>query len=866
MSYILNYSNDTKTSLTILPDSVDDSLPLIFYGYNHSNYGQGLWTNLLHLLENFSSDGSTLTNPVEGMLWYDNVNKVLSVFKNTGWSDIIDLEKYESIYGSDVYGMIAKITSELRKNAPSANCELLLSELSKLFIPLTGGTLTDNLYLPTENYSVYKSVPNYTQKVVSAGMLEWFTNDYIVNYQKPLSAGFDDGGFGIGFDDGNSNASNIGDFLPLNVEESTSITGETLNISSEVFFTKISVPDTVANNCAINKHYVDTALTESNLFAKINNTNNFKLAIDNAAIYSAGSPTSSVNISEVLSYMSIYDKFEESGASSTTLYTTPLSITLTPLSIDSKLFINVSLMVSNGIAPGATICGLYKNGNALIEKFSVIDRGTDSDLIASCTTFIDSVNDVTPVTYDIRIYNELATGKWYTNKSIDGKQNGISYMTILEYQDTNFVSNVAPYIAPVVTTPFNAATIEYKVPNPTAEYYEYIVPDNVTKLSVEVVGAGGGAGGHDGASKIGGNGGHGVKMLATITVTPKEILKIYVGCGGIGGGSSNNTYKTTQKSIFRNPDDSSLPVIVNKKSLLATGLFTGTPSTNTNWTNFINANNVWGSSMANKIDNVIFDTTFPRNTSYIVSCSIDNYGTVKIDDNLIVDVPGYGFNFSKSIKLSKGKHYIKLYGINTDGPKAFALDIRETGSGFNNGGIGGTSGPDGYSGEGGYGGGSSAIVKSDGTVLLVSAGGGGGGGADMKGIPSGVIVNGIPKPTTGTVTYTDNGDGKTPGSGVDGAGGGGGGGGYSSDGKGIGLGGIVTAVNANSNTYGWGGAEGKSYINTDYVTVISTMYPSTKGTPGYGGIAKTSTTYVATTKGINEDGQCGYIKITTLNS
>jgi hypothetical protein len=191
-----------------------------------------------------------------------------------------------------------------------------------------------------------------------------------------------------------------------------------------------------------------------------------------------------------------------------------------------------------------------------------------------------------------------------------------------------------------------------------------------------------------------------------------------------------------------------------------------------------------------------------------------------------------------------------------------ALDIRETSSGFNNGGVGGTSGPNGFSGEGGYGGGSSAIVKSDGTVLLVAAGGGGGGGADMKGIPTGLIINGIPKSTTDT--YSDTGNGATPGANVDGAGGGGGGGGYASDGKGIGLGGKITAVNADSNTYGEGGREGKSYINTDFVTVTQTMYPSANGTPGYGGIAKTSATQVAATVGINEDGQCGYLKIATL--
>ena len=868
MTYTINYSNDTKKSLTILPYSIDDSLPLTFYGYNHSNYGEGLWKDLLHLLEHYASDGSSIITPVEGMLWYDNTIHVLKVYKNTGWMDIIDLATFQSMYGSDIYDTIKKITEAFKQSPRSDNVSKLIVELSKLFVPLTGGTLTGHLYLPSEAYANYKTLPHSTQKVVTTGFLEWFTEDYITHYQKPLSAGFDDGGFGIGFDDGVINAANSGEFLPIDVTEDTTIAGETLNISTEIYFAKATVPTLVTLNSAINKEYADSLVTESSLLSKINNTAEFNQAIDNIALYpdnSNDADASTTNVSDVLSYMAIYDKFEQSGNTSTSLYTTPLSISINPLSKNSKFYINVSLLVSNGTTPGASICGLYKNGNALIEKFSVIDRATDSDLIASCTTFIDAPDDINPVTYDVRIYNELASGKWYTNKSSDGAKSGTSYMTILEYQDTNFVSNNITYVSPVVLPPFVSTTIEYKIPNPVAEYYEYTVPDGVTKLSVDIVGAGGGAGGHSGDAQAGGNGGHGVKMYATISVTPKEVLRVWVGCGGVGGGSSNSTYKTTHKSIFRNPDDSILPIIVNKKTLLDSAIFPGAGETSNGWVKFLKNNNVWKSTLGNKIDNVTFNVTFPRTAPYIISGSIDSYGSIKIDGTLIIDIPGYFNVFSKCTKLIKGAHAITAYGYNVDGPKGFALDIRESSSGFNNGGNGGTSGPDGYSGEGGYGGGSSAIVKSDGTVLLVAAGGGGGGGGDLKGIPSGVIVNGIPKPVTGVVTYTDNGDGKTPVGRIDGAGGGGGGGGYSADGKGLGLGGIVTAVTSASNTYGGGGSEGASFINTDYVTITSNIYPSTKGTPGYGGIAKTSTGYVSTTVGVNEDGACGYIKITTVS-
>lgn len=62
----------------------------------------------------------------------------------------------------------------------------------------------------------------------------------------------------------------------------------------------------------------------------------------------------------------------------------------------------------------------------------------------------------------------------------------------------------------------------------------FIVPSNVTSITVKVWGAAGGADGGDGA-KAGGGGGF---VQATLTVTPGETLLIYVGGGGARSGKS----------------------------------------------------------------------------------------------------------------------------------------------------------------------------------------------------------------------------------------------------------------------------------------------------------------------------------------
>ncbi len=68
----------------------------------------------------------------------------------------------------------------------------------------------------------------------------------------------------------------------------------------------------------------------------------------------------------------------------------------------------------------------------------------------------------------------------------------------------------------------------------------FVVPQNVSKITVKAWGAGGGGGGA-GRSSNGGAGGGGGYTTSTLSVTPNDTLTINVGGGGGGGGGSSNS-------------------------------------------------------------------------------------------------------------------------------------------------------------------------------------------------------------------------------------------------------------------------------------------------------------------------------------
>jgi len=82
MAYTVNYSDGTKTAITVANGLVDTTTNLGLTGRGYTGYGEITAENFLHLLENFASS-SPPSKPVEGQLWYDSNHNELKYFDNT---------------------------------------------------------------------------------------------------------------------------------------------------------------------------------------------------------------------------------------------------------------------------------------------------------------------------------------------------------------------------------------------------------------------------------------------------------------------------------------------------------------------------------------------------------------------------------------------------------------------------------------------------------------------------------------------------------------------------------------------------------------------------------------------------------------
>lgn len=94
MPYQINYTDSTKTPITVLDNTVNSSTSLQFPGRGYADYGTIIAENFLHILENFSNNIPP-ENPVEGQLWYDNTDEVnqLKLYDGTQWISASGLKK-----------------------------------------------------------------------------------------------------------------------------------------------------------------------------------------------------------------------------------------------------------------------------------------------------------------------------------------------------------------------------------------------------------------------------------------------------------------------------------------------------------------------------------------------------------------------------------------------------------------------------------------------------------------------------------------------------------------------------------------------------------------------------------------------------
>lgn len=116
MTYTIKFTDDTKTAITIPTYQFDgpgamggQHTSLMLVGKGYADYGEELWTNLVHMLENHSN---TLPpqSPIEGQIWYDNsISENLKIYKHgpgsqSRWVDIVDTETLQKLlYSSDFF-------------------------------------------------------------------------------------------------------------------------------------------------------------------------------------------------------------------------------------------------------------------------------------------------------------------------------------------------------------------------------------------------------------------------------------------------------------------------------------------------------------------------------------------------------------------------------------------------------------------------------------------------------------------------------------------------------------------------------------------------------------------------------------------
>lgn len=453
-TYYINYTDGlNKPSFNIPFDEVDNSTSLVLYGQGRKEYAEGLWNNLLHLLENFANGSPNYAgpdNPTEGQLWYDSFNKILKIYKkvnkspltlnvatpeNTNistkdeyvWVDIVDIEYLESVFGMDgIDGLIGKLTVLLKDNKD------LFDSLKLYYVPYTGAQLSGQLYLSNDPYVQYNNPPELYE-AFSVGYLKSYLDNFAKTYI-PEEGYFDIFGNSSRVDD------TVGTYVPLNLTSAKTVSGNKITINNTVTFdNSLVVPSAITDTDLVKRLDYDTELSTASIISKIKSNADFKkLVSDSVASELAKSENAAVILQPtpaVLSSFCVVNSNPLSG-NDTTPHTV-LSQIVKPRSINSKFLITISLVLSNGSKVGQAVAGLYKNNTALVDKFAIVEK-TDNDAFSTFYTFVDSAVGKGDITYDIRVNGtKSGTDIWLVNQSANNKNFATSTMTILEFNQVS---------------------------------------------------------------------------------------------------------------------------------------------------------------------------------------------------------------------------------------------------------------------------------------------------------------------------------------------------------------------------------------------------------------------------------------------
>lgn len=143
-NYLIAYSNTTRPGIDLTPGEIDaTSTSLTLYGYGAKDYGKGLMSNTLKLLENFCNATSP-NNPIEGQLWFNSSSASLNVcYRATGgslsWKPVAPVAGWDSSGGSTT------------SSAVSSTDSTALAAMLNSYVPVNGnitsGAMTGSLKL-----------------------------------------------------------------------------------------------------------------------------------------------------------------------------------------------------------------------------------------------------------------------------------------------------------------------------------------------------------------------------------------------------------------------------------------------------------------------------------------------------------------------------------------------------------------------------------------------------------------------------------------------------------------------------------------------------------------------------------------------
>lgn len=84
MKYVLKHSDGRQ--LILNSGTVNEDTSLSLFVFNNTEVGKLFFTDLAHMVENFSGPYSPY-KPTKGQIWYDNKNKLLKFYNGTEWKE-----------------------------------------------------------------------------------------------------------------------------------------------------------------------------------------------------------------------------------------------------------------------------------------------------------------------------------------------------------------------------------------------------------------------------------------------------------------------------------------------------------------------------------------------------------------------------------------------------------------------------------------------------------------------------------------------------------------------------------------------------------------------------------------------------------